>query len=83
MAQEVFSARERQISPFSERNVVSQRTRSFDSDVTRAIARRGQSLLRQYTGYNGNYQTAEEMTESQVRNSRRINRAVNNMILGR
>lgn len=61
-------------------NTISKRTRNFDPDVNRAIAKRGQYLLRQYTGFNGLYQTSEQMTEREIINRRRINRSVNNTI---
>ena len=77
---EISVARESGTRPI---NAISQRTRSFGSDVNSAIARRGQSLLRQYAGYNGLYQTSERITERETLNRRRINRAVNNMILNR
>ena len=78
---EAIVARERKVS--STRNAVSNRTLSFDSDVRRAIVKRADSLRRRYGGYNGRYRTAEEVTDSEVRNMRRINRAVYNMIFNR
>jgi hypothetical protein len=83
MAGETTIARERRVNALSERNAIRQRTRSFGSDIYSAITRRGQSLLRQYAGYNGRYQTSEQTTEREAINRRRINRAVNNMILKR
>ena len=77
---EIIVAREGGTRPI---NGISQRTRSFGSDTYSAITRRGQSLLRQYAGYNGLYQTSERVTERETLNRRRINRAVNNMILKR
>lgn len=83
MAKETTIARESRVNALSERNAISQRTRSFGSDINSAIVKRGQSLLRQYAGYNGIYQTSEQTTEREAINRRRINRAVNNMFLNR
>lgn len=83
MARETTIAREGRVNALSGRNSISQRTRRFDTDAAKAIAKRGRSLLQRYAGYNGQYQTTETISEGEARNRRRINRAVNNMILNR
>lgn len=84
MAKETTIARESNVNPI---NLVSRRTRGFslspDEDISFAIARRGQSLSRRYSGYNGLYQTTETISKNESRNRKRISRAVNNMIIGR